>query len=328
MSIDPRDLFVSLNPLGLDDRYLVKGSTGFADYRTQNDYLVFLAGYKAGAADGEKREFQRHRPINAEGCKPDSNILPAGLPCADVAPCRSLDKAEGGTPDLIILSCPFCGGTADSRCSAGPNPDWWVECTECKASAPILSEEKLSGWNNRTQPATTLDLSVIAQAMGFEPEERPDGEGIAIAIRVLRTQLAYLGKHLWDLQESYELPPSARYKVEAALSGAADPRKLSTAACDVLSERLRQEEVEGYTSERDNQYTLGQLADAASTYAFWARTWSLPHAECTHAPTMWPWAPETWKPQSQRQMLIKAGALILAEIERLDRQQAGEVRHD
>ena len=33
----------------------------------------------------------------------------------------------------------------------------------------------------------------------------------------------------------------------------------------------------------------------------------------------WPWAPEWWKPSSYRRNLIKAGALIIAEIERLDR---------
>lgn len=104
MSIDPRDLFVSLNPLGLDERELTKDSTGFADLRTHGDYLVFLAGYKAGTVDGEKHECQRHRPINAEGCKPESSIQPSTTPCADAAPCRSLDKAEGGTPDNNIHS--------------------------------------------------------------------------------------------------------------------------------------------------------------------------------------------------------------------------------
>ncbi|MEK2608470.1 hypothetical protein WLF18_05055 [Pseudomonas shirazensis] len=103
------------------------------------------------------------------------------------------------------------------------------------------------------------------------------------------------------------------------------PIATQLAARDVLAERARQIEAESYTPERDDQYTSGQLADAASTYAWWARSWNLPYAECTHAPTMWPWAPETWKPQPQRQMLIKAGALILAEIERLDRQKAREV---
>ncbi|WP_099431234.1 hypothetical protein [Pseudomonas mosselii] len=47
-------------------------------------------------------EIERQRLINAEGCKPDSSILLAGFPCAGGAPCRSLDKAKGYKPDLII----------------------------------------------------------------------------------------------------------------------------------------------------------------------------------------------------------------------------------
>lgn len=48
-------------------------------------------------------EIERQRLINAEGCKPDSSILLAGLSCAGEAPCRSLDKLEGFQPDLNIL---------------------------------------------------------------------------------------------------------------------------------------------------------------------------------------------------------------------------------
>jgi hypothetical protein len=40
---------------------------------------------------------------------------------------------------------------------------------------------------------------------------------------------------------------------------------------------------------------------------------------CDTAPDGWPWAPELWKPANARRDLVKAGALILAEIERLDR---------
>lgn len=50
-----------------------------------------------------------------------------------------------------LLPCPFCGGKADLRCSAGRDPDWFVECTECMASASVFSQDKLEGWNNRTQ---------------------------------------------------------------------------------------------------------------------------------------------------------------------------------
>jgi len=45
-------------------------------------------------------EIERHRHINAEGCKPDSNFLPPTAPGAGATPCRSLDKAEGCKPDI------------------------------------------------------------------------------------------------------------------------------------------------------------------------------------------------------------------------------------
>lgn len=164
MSIDPRDLFVSLNPLGLDDRYLEKDSSGFADYRTQGDYLVFLAGYKAGAVDGEKREFQRHRPINAEGCKPESSTHPSDTHCAGAMPCRSLDKAEGCRPDLI--NTPHQGVAA-------------------------LREDIQRG--NRIQIAMALDLSAIAEALGITTGEQQGGAAESIAgIRKLQVRLAEL----------------------------------------------------------------------------------------------------------------------------------------
>lgn len=116
MNTDPRDVFVSLNPLGLGKRELVKGSTGFADTRTHGDYLVFLAGYKAGAVDGEQREFQRHRTMNTEGCKPESIIMLSGMPCAGAAAGRDLNKAEGGTPDSSIH--PSSTPTSKALCEA------------------------------------------------------------------------------------------------------------------------------------------------------------------------------------------------------------------
>lgn len=37
---------------------------------------------------------------------------------------------------------------------------------------------------------------------------------------------------------------------------------------------------------------------------------------------VWPWDESWWKPTNRRRDLVKAGALILAEIERLDRAEA------
>ncbi len=89
---------------------------------------------------------------------------------------------------------------------------------------------------------------------------------------------------------------------------------LNRAARDVVLERQRQVGEEGYSLDRDDVYTGGEMARAASVYA---RLAGQPGTMSTD----WPWAPRTFKPSADRRRdLVKAGALILAEIERLDRQ--------
>lgn len=60
---------------------------------------------------------------------------------------------ENRSSNTEIKPCPFCGGKAESRCTAGPDPDWFVQCTECRASADVFSEDNLTGWNNRALAA-------------------------------------------------------------------------------------------------------------------------------------------------------------------------------
>ncbi|SEJ37861.1 hypothetical protein SAMN04244572_03739 [Azotobacter beijerinckii] len=96
--------------------------------------------------------------------------------------------------------------------------------------------------------------------------------------------------------------------------------ELTTAARDVLAERRRQVEVEGFSLEHDSQYDLGELPAAAACYALFAQrqVLGLRKSEPDHA---WPWNLGWWKPGDARSALLKAGALILAEIERLDHQE-------
>lgn len=96
-------------------------------------------------------------------------------------------------------------------------------------------------------------------------------------------------------------------------------RDTHAAAQDVLTERLRQIEGEGWTPEHDDQHTQGQLAGAAGCYAFGSALAGAGDPIVKRPYHLWPWAAEWWKPTNQRRMLVKAGALILAEIERLDR---------
>lgn len=94
---------------------------------------------------------------------------------------------------------------------------------------------------------------------------------------------------------------------------------LTAAARDVLAERQRQISAEGWTPEQDDRYTHGDMASAAACYANQGR-YHFP--EPGKPGPNWPWAAEWWKPSTYRRNLEKAGALILAEIERLDRAAA------
>ena len=91
-------------------------------------------------------------------------------------------------------------------------------------------------------------------------------------------------------------------------------RDPAQAVLDVLAERRRQIEAEGWTPEHDDEHSVGELAKAAACYALVSAGFN-PDATIT----VWPWHRLWWKPSDKRRNLVKAGALILAEIERLDR---------
>lgn len=93
---------------------------------------------------------------------------------------------------------------------------------------------------------------------------------------------------------------------------AAPPSVHTAAARDVLAERRRQVVAEGWTPEHDDAHEGGELADAAAALILEAGDYRL--AALQH----WPWA-DAIKDAPPRRNLVKAGALILAEIERLDR---------
>ncbi|HID8393331.1 TPA: hypothetical protein ACXIJJ_005714 [Pseudomonas aeruginosa] len=91
---------------------------------------------------------------------------------------------------------------------------------------------------------------------------------------------------------------------------------------DVQAERRRQVEVEGYHGFRDNHYISYELSKAARAYidvSWHALSGGLPCKK----PESWPWM-AGFKWSDGRTMLVKACALALAEIERLDRAAHGK----
>lgn len=92
----------------------------------------------------------------------------------------------------------------------------------------------------------------------------------------------------------------------------------SPAAADVLNERRRQIEEEGRKPDLDDAYPGGALAAAGGCYALFAD--SYPNAG--QPPKPWPWVESWWKPKDFRRDMVRAAALILAEIEKFDRKAA------
>ena len=96
----------------------------------------------------------------------------------------------------------------------------------------------------------------------------------------------------------------------------------------IAAERERQISVEGWTPDHDDEHRSGEMALAASCYALPIKA---PYVTeeikgvrggmKVRVPFRWPWEPEWWKPTPKNRVreLVKAGALIAAEIDRLNR---------
>ena len=92
-------------------------------------------------------------------------------------------------------------------------------------------------------------------------------------------------------------------------------RAFNPAILDVIAERQRQKTIEGWTPEHDDEHCNGELAMAAVCYINETGTVNRNGGK----PWGWPWDASWWKPKTRRRNLVKAGALVLAEIERIDR---------
>lgn len=119
--------------------------------------------------------------------------------------------------------------------------------------------------------------------------------------------------------------------------------KTTTPGIDLIAEeRARQISQEGWTAAHDDEHRGAEMATAAACYSLPARQRSLedayiemnaargcgdpaiPYTIKVRVPLRWPWDAEWWKPTPDDRIreLVKAGALIAAEIDRLRRAQS------
>lgn len=123
-------------------------------------------------------------------------------------------------------------------------------------------------------------------------------------------------------------------KFDAAIeAGWIDPVDQTKALIDVMNERDRQHNEEGWTPEHDDKYVAGELVAAATCYAV-VVAHTRHHVlrgkinadpilyQTLSPPELWPFDRMWWKPKDERRDLVRAAALLLAEIERIDRAKA------
>ncbi|WP_336071493.1 hypothetical protein [Nitratireductor rhodophyticola] len=109
----------------------------------------------------------------------------------------------------------------------------------------------------------------------------------------------------------------------AAEAGWLNPDDISKAMIDVMNERDRQWNDEGFDPDHDNTHTDASLARAGACYALKASENPTQYQPPGLISILWPnsWSWGWWKPKDRRRDLVRAAALIIAEIERLDRLQ-------
>ncbi len=89
-----------------------------------------------------------------------------------------------------------------------------------------------------------------------------------------------------------------------------------------------------YQKQLDNEMTDGidddmQCALAAAAYAEHAAIWAdttvdLQRYRAAGPNQLWPWSTQNWSPQSPRADLVRAAALIISQIEKIDRAENPE----
>lgn len=215
--------------------------------------------------------------------------------------------------EAMLAPCPFCGEqeafitTVDQK--SDPRTFYRVRCDNCEATSfgcyCMDREGAAREWNTRATPQPRQELESIIDS------------GIAWGLGVA-----------WDVADEThgELWKRLNARLDAALGAQATASLLfagtrADALALIEAERHRQVTEEGYDSRHDDAHDNGEIMRAGMCYlgqahmmdAYGDKSW------LAETPMGWPWASRYWKPTSPERDLVKAGALFLAERDRLRR---------
>lgn len=111
------------------------------------------------------------------------------------------------------------------------------------------------------------------------------------------------------------VPPNRPATAEEVRAEVAPAEPLTDGVRLIATERERQVAQEDWTPQHDDAHTDGELVRAAVCYLAASYNGDMPN---------WPWDYSWWKPSDDPiRNLVKAGALIAAEIDRLHRENKG-----
>lgn len=208
------------------------------------------------------------------------------------------DSADG------LAACHDCDWT-------GPEPDedkcpdcqrencMAAACPQCGARYVLVASEEIA--------------APVAQAQHSVPEGwRIERSAERIVVMNMKNGAGYAAAR--DGESG--IAESVLYLLAADLLAAAPGKEVPQAWLDVQAERRRQITAEGWTPDHDDLYCAAELPRAAAAYILSGAN--------DEAPAIWPFSAKWWKPRDARANYMRAGALILAEIERLDRVAASQ----
>ncbi len=215
-----------------------------------------------------------------------------------------------------------CPGCQRENCMA-------AACPQCGARYVLVASEEIAAPVAQAQhsvPDGAADLCRFLAKLYCELDglrystAKLPAEQIADAL-IFKWPVLQGARNQLNIKRISEQPydESKLHSAIAAMLAAAPGKEVPQAWIDVQEERRRQITAEGWTPEHDDEHSHGQMARAAACYALAGSSAPNDGTAALLVSLAWPWDQQWWKPTSARRDLVKACALALAEIERLDR---------
>lgn len=218
--------------------------------------------------------------------------------------------------------------------------DWLLDTTPVREGSPMSKVQRF--WCDEARnircvreddfDALEAEAQALREQVARSEQHRNDQADLIVS---LRTEVAALRARVAIVPDGYALVPvepllnmmsdkdhDTRITAERQLLSilaAAPGKEVPQAWIDVQEERRRQITAEGWTPEHDDEHDNGEMARAAACYALAGSSAPNDGTAALLVSLAWPWDQQWWKPTSARRDLVKACALALAEIERLDR---------